>query len=130
MFKLIRHALLSLCLMWGGLSAWAAVDVNKASQAELESVKGIGPSMSGKLLAERGKAAFKDWVDLIDRVSGIGPGNATRYSTAGLTVNGAPYTGGGAVKSRSKAKSPAMDVATPAPALTPAPTGKPLTKAP
>lgn len=72
-------------------AAFAAVDVNKADQAALESVKGIGPSLSGKLLDERKKGAFKDWPDLIDRVGGVGPGNAARFSTAGLTVNGAAY---------------------------------------
>ncbi|HEU4457642.1 MAG TPA: helix-hairpin-helix domain-containing protein [Methylibium sp.] len=73
-------------------AAFAAVDVNKADQAALESVKGIGPGLSAKLLAERKKAAFKDWPDLIERVGGVGPGNAQRFSTAGLTVNDAPYS--------------------------------------
>ena len=30
-------------------AAFAAVDVNKANQAELEAVKGIGPSMSTRI---------------------------------------------------------------------------------
>ena len=33
-----------------------ATDVNRASQAELESVKGIGPGLSGKILKARGPA--------------------------------------------------------------------------
>ncbi|MEY4562433.1 MAG: hypothetical protein RLZZ618_1710 [Pseudomonadota bacterium] len=73
-------------------SAFAAVDVNKADQATLETVKGIGPSMSTRILDERKKNAFKDWPDLVDRVKGVGEGSAARYSKEGLTVNGASFT--------------------------------------
>ena len=73
-------------------AAQAAVDVNKATQAELETVKGIGPALSGKILDARKAGAFKDWTDLVDRVGGVGPGNAARFSQAGLTVNNTTYT--------------------------------------
>jgi competence protein ComEA len=72
--------------------AFAAVDANQASQAELESVKGIGPGLSAKILDARKASAFKNWGDFVDRVSGIGPGNAARFSQAGLTVGGQAYT--------------------------------------
>jgi competence protein ComEA len=71
--------------------AMANVDVNKADQAALESVKGIGPALSGKILNERKTSAFKDWPDFMDRVSGVGPKSAARLSEAGLTVNGTAY---------------------------------------
>lgn len=70
--------------------ALAAVDVNKATQAELESVKGIGPGIAGRILDERRKGPFKDWSDFEGRVKGVGEKNAARYSEAGLTVNGQP----------------------------------------
>lgn len=72
--------------------AMAAVDANQASQVELETVKGIGPGLSGKIVAARQQSSFKDWGDLVDRVGGVGPGNAARFSQAGLTVAGAPYS--------------------------------------
>ncbi len=72
-------------------AAQAAVDINKASQAELEGIKGVGPAMSGRILEERRKGDFKDWSDLIVRVKGIGDGNAQRFSAAGLTVGGSAY---------------------------------------
>ena len=72
-------------------AAQAAVDANKASQAELETVKGIGPGLSSKILDARKAGAFKDWTDLVERVGGVGPGNAARFSQAGLTVNNAAY---------------------------------------
>jgi competence protein ComEA len=83
-------------------AAQAAVDANKASQAELETVKGIGPGLSGKILDARKTGAFKDWNDLVERVGGVGPGNAARFSQAGLTVNNAAY-GGAATAAPEKA---------------------------
>lgn len=73
------------------LTAFAAVDANKASQAELETVKGIGPGLSGKIIDARKTGTFKNWGDLVERVGGVGPGNAARFSQAGLTVAGAPF---------------------------------------
>ncbi|MCR5863981.1 MAG: ComEA family DNA-binding protein [Aquincola tertiaricarbonis] len=78
------------------VSAWAAVDVNKADQAQLETVKGIGPAMSSRVLEARKTAPFKDWNDLIDRVQGIGPAKAGKLSAEGLTVNGAVFAPPGA----------------------------------
>ncbi|MFT3816495.1 MAG: helix-hairpin-helix domain-containing protein [Rubrivivax sp.] len=87
MFRNLVTALLAAL----AFSAFAAVDANQASQAELESVKGIGPGLSAKILDARKSAAFKDWTDFVDRVSGVGPGNAARFSQAGLTVGGKAY---------------------------------------
>jgi competence protein ComEA len=53
-------------------ACFAAVDVNQASEAELDGIKGIGPSLSGKILEARKKGQFKDWSDLRQRVIGIG----------------------------------------------------------
>jgi competence protein ComEA len=65
--------LLSLCC---AALAYAAVDVNQASEAELDGIKGIGPAMSARILQEREKAPFKDWADLIERVQAFGRGPA------------------------------------------------------
>ncbi len=89
MFKQIILALGALV----AATAFAAVDVNKATQAELESVKGIGPSMSTQILGERQKAPFKDWGDLTTRVKGVGEASAGKFSQNGLTVNGTVFAG-------------------------------------
>lgn len=70
---------------------FAAVDVNKATAAELDGIKGIGPAISGRILDERAKGQFKDWNDLITRVKGVGEVNAAKFSAEGLTVGGAGY---------------------------------------
>ena len=74
-------------------AAFAATDVNKASQAELEGIKGIGPSMSTRILDARKTGAFKDWADMQSRVKGVRNGNSAKFSADGLTVNGASYSG-------------------------------------
>ncbi|MBC7718977.1 MAG: helix-hairpin-helix domain-containing protein [Chitinophagaceae bacterium] len=78
--------------------SFAAVDVNKATAAELDGIKGIGPGISTKIVDERKKGDFKDWPDLIKRVKGVGDKNATKFSAQGLTVSGAGFNGAVAKK--------------------------------
>jgi competence protein ComEA len=87
-------------------ACFAAVDVNKASAAELDSVKGIGPSISTKILDERKKGEFKDWGDFIARVKGVGEGNAAKFSNEGLTVSGAAFKGATATPASKKNEQP------------------------
>ncbi|MFC5462452.1 ComEA family DNA-binding protein [Massilia niabensis] len=68
--------------------AFAQVDINKADAAALDSVKGVGPSMSKAILDERSKGEFKDWADFQKRVKGVGDKKAAKLSEAGLQVNG------------------------------------------
>jgi competence protein ComEA len=92
MFKKI----LTISALLFALSSFAAVDVNKANAADLDGIKGIGPSLSGKILKERSKGQFKDWSDLMQRVNGMGEKNSAKLSAEGLTVNGADFKGSGA----------------------------------
>ncbi len=89
MFKKFLVALAALI----AATAFAAVDANKGSQAELESVKGIGPAISTLIINERKKGDFKDWNDMVVRVKGVGDKNAAKFSEGGLTVNGAAFAG-------------------------------------
>ncbi|SEA29720.1 MULTISPECIES: ComEA family DNA-binding protein [Acidovorax] len=72
-------------------ASFAAVDVNQATAAELDGIKGIGPGLSGKIIAERKHGAFKDWDDFIQRVRGVGEVTAGKFSTEGLRVNGRTF---------------------------------------
>ena len=72
-------------------AAFAAVDVNQASEAELDGVKGIGPATSQLIVAERKKSEFKNWADFIARIKGLGDKSAARFSAQGMTVSGAAY---------------------------------------
>ncbi|MEP7302995.1 MAG: DUF655 domain-containing protein [Caldimonas sp.] len=72
-------------------TAFAAVDANKATQAELEAIKGIGPVISTLIISERKKGEFKSWTDFTERVKGVGDKSAGKFSESGLTVNGTAY---------------------------------------
>ena len=80
------------------LNAFAGVDANQASRADLETVKGIGPGLSGKIVQTRQAGEFKDWADFVERVGGVGPGNAA------LTVAGAAYDAGAAPAAPAKTR--------------------------
>ena len=73
------------------LTSYAAVEVNTASRAQIEAVKGVGPDLADRLLAERGRRTFSDWRDLMARVKGVRRASALRLSAEGLTVNGSAF---------------------------------------
>jgi len=87
MFKKIFAFIVAMSLV----TAFAAIDVNKGSVAELDGIKGIGPATSKVIMAERQKAEFKNWDDLISRVKGLGDKSAAKLSEGGLTVGGTSY---------------------------------------
>jgi competence protein ComEA len=97
---------IALLLTAFALNAFAAVDANQASRAELETVKGIGPGLSGKIMEARKTGAFKSWDDLVVRVGGVGTGNAARLSQAGLTVAGSGYDGKAVATATAASKAP------------------------
>jgi competence protein ComEA len=86
----MKRVLFALTTLVAAMSvSFAAIDVNKASAAELDSIKGIGPAMSKRIIDERSvKGSFKDWSDFDMRVKGIGEKSSIKLSSAGLTVNG------------------------------------------
>ena len=89
---MIKKILAIVAMLYAAV-AFAAVDVNKATAAELDGIKGIGPGISTKILDERKKGNFKDWNDFIERVKGVGETNAAKFSAEGMTVGGAGYKG-------------------------------------
>lgn len=87
MFKKLLLGVVGLIATMG--FAFAQVDVNKADQAALDGIKGIGPSTSKTILDERKKGGnFKDWPDFEKRVKGIGAKSSAKLSAAGLNING------------------------------------------
>jgi competence protein ComEA len=98
---MLKKVLAFVAMMYAAM-AFAAVDVNKATAADLDAIKGIGPGISGKILDERKKGPFKDWNDLITRVNGVGEANAAKFSAEGMTVGGAAFAGAPAAKKDDK----------------------------
>ncbi len=75
MKKLLGSLLLS-CLM--SISAYAAVDINSASQSELESVKGIGPAKAKIIVEHRTKNGPFKKVDDLQSVKGFGKASVAK----------------------------------------------------
>ena len=87
MLKKLFALMLSTSAAW----AFAAVDLNRASVAELDSIKGVGPATSARIVEARKQGPFKNWDDFIERVQGVGEGNAARFSKSGVTINGQSF---------------------------------------
>ena len=101
---MIKKLFLAIAALAASMSmAFAQVDVNKADAAALDSVKGVGPSMSKTILDERAKGEFKDWADFQKRVKGVGDKRAAKLSEAGLQVNGKSKDGAPMGKTDEKA---------------------------
>ena len=82
---------LSMTLLLSCGSALADLEINQASQADLERLRGVGPQLSTRILAARALRAFSDWDDLRSRVTGLGAVQAARLSREGLTVAGSAF---------------------------------------
>jgi competence protein ComEA len=102
----------------------SALELNSASQAELDALKGIGAVKSKAIVDERTKnGPFKNADDFATRVKGVGDKTVVNLEAQGLTINGssAPPTGSTA-KPAAPAKVPGANVkSTPAAAPAPAP---------
>jgi competence protein ComEA len=90
----MKHGVMKRLLVAVGVLVAAsshAVELNRANQAELEMVRGVGPQLSERILAEREQGRFLGWGDFIARMKGVGPASAARLSAAGLRIGGQSY---------------------------------------
>ncbi|RQS66114.1 helix-hairpin-helix domain-containing protein [Burkholderia sp. Bp8963] len=116
----------------------AAVEVNTADQAALESVKGLGPVKSKAIIDERTRnGPFKNADDLANRVKGLGTKSVAHLEENGLTIGGSSTPPTGAKAAKPAATAPATAPATKPAATTatsattaPATTGAATTAAP
>ncbi len=87
--NLMRAAALSATLVFTsfGVVIASPLNVNTATQSELESIKGIGPSKAKTIIAERLDGGhFQDANDLQKRVRGIGMRSVEKMVDNGLTI--------------------------------------------
>jgi len=70
-----------------GLATASPINVNTATQSELESIRGIGPSKAKTIIAERLDGGhFQDANDLQKRVRGIGMKSVEKMVDNGLSI--------------------------------------------
>jgi competence protein ComEA len=87
MNQLLKSLVFSVLVAVSALSSASPVNVNTATQSELESIKGIGPSKAKTIIAERLDGGhFQDANDLQKRVRGIGMKSVEKMVDNGLTI--------------------------------------------
>jgi len=75
----MKKLLIGLILfVFSAISAFAAVNLNTATQAELEAVKGIGPSKAKAIIAYREKSGGFKSVDELAKVKGFGTASVAK----------------------------------------------------
>jgi competence protein ComEA len=97
------------------------IDANRATEAQLQTVKGIGPAIAARILEARRDGPFHDLADLEARVRGVGPANIQRFAQAGLVV-GAPASGAARVTAGGLSAGASAAHAAPSPSSPPGPT--------
>lgn len=87
MKKLLKSLAFSALVAVTSLAAASPINVNTATQTELEGIKGIGPSKAKTIIAERLDGGhFQDANDLQKRVRGIGVKSVEKMVDNGLTI--------------------------------------------
>jgi competence protein ComEA len=117
MFKKIAAAFAAVLF---AVSSWAAVEANKGTAAELDSLKGVGPAMSKRIVDARAQGEFKDWSDFMNRVKGVKDKTAAKLSNEGLTINGQAFTPMAHAEGKKKGDKNAQVAGAPAAAVAPA----------
>jgi len=111
MLKKITGALLA--FGFAGLTWAQQIDLNKATEVELDGLKGVGPVLTKAVMDERKKAPFKNWEDATSRVKGLGLQKASSLSDQGVRIQGSAYAAKAADQKPAASKDVSTDKAAP-----------------
>lgn len=76
-------------LLFTASAAWAAVDINSATQSELEAVKGIGPAKAKAIVEHRQKNGPFKSLDALADVKGFGKASVAKLKGDLMAGSGA-----------------------------------------
>lgn len=96
-----RRTVLALALCWPLLTAAQPLgmsrvgahpdhDLNTATRAEIEAVRGVGVELAERVLRARSLGRFEDWADLRRRVKGVNRRALVGWAEAGFHIAGQP----------------------------------------
>jgi competence ComEA-like helix-hairpin-helix protein len=92
MLILVPVLLLAYCLISGSGTAQGYLDINRATEAELQGLYRVGPVLARRIIEERkANGAFRSLDELGERVKGVGPTMLSRWAE----VCSLPYSGAG-----------------------------------
>jgi competence protein ComEA len=89
-------------------AAFAAININTATQAELEALRGIGPAKAKAIIEYRKKKGSFKSVDDLQNVSGIGPATVQKLRKD-ITVGSSSGSGSGGAAGRKEHKPAARE---------------------
>lgn len=69
------------------LAVDTAIDANRATAEQLQTLRGIGPAMAARIIAERERHPFASLDDLARRVRGVGTRRLRQWQEAGLVLS-------------------------------------------
>ena len=90
------------------INAFAAVNINTASQAELETIKGIGPAKAQAIIDYRTKSGPFKTVDDLDNVKGFGKKTVDKVRSD-ISVSGTTSVAPAAAKAAAAQPAKAVD---------------------